>query len=101
MEKKLLRTATILFSGFTIFQIAVFYYSEPIRRMPAPVFNLVGYLLLPGIIVCFILPWSPDLYGSYPALLAFPIAVNSFLYTGLCICLWLLARTICVQPKNL
>ena len=97
MEKK--PQMPVLFLGLTTSQIAFFYYLEP--RMPAPVSNLVLYLLWPGFIVCLILPWSPDIYGAFPAFLAFPIAVNSFLYTGLFICLWLLARTLLVQPKNL
>ena len=59
------------------------------------------YFLWPGIIICLVLPWSPDLYATYPGLLAFPIAVNSLLYTGLLVVVFLLARKLQLQPMSL
>ena len=101
MKKRLVLVFTGIYCAVTIFQIAFFSNSEPINKIFEPVEHLMKYFLWPGIIICMVLPWSPDLYATYPGLLAFPITVNSFLYTGLIVVVFLLARKLRVQPRNL
>ncbi len=101
MKKRFLFILTGMFCVLTILQIALLSNSEPIKKLLAPVEHVMKYFLWPGIVLCLILPWSPDLYATYPGLLAFPITVNSILYTGLCAGAFLLARKLRVQPRSL
>ena len=101
MKKSLLLLLTGIYCGLTIFQIALLSNSEPIKNTFEPVEHLMRYFLWPGIVLCLVLPWSPDLYATRPGLLAFPIAVNSFLYTGVIVVVFLLVRKLRVQSRSL
>ena len=101
MKKKLRVIFMGSFCGLTIFQIAFFSNGESSNKIFEPIEQQIKYLLSPGIIICMVLPWSPDLYATYPGLLAFPLAVNSFLYGGLFVGVFLLVRKLQVQPRSL
>ena len=101
MKKRFLLIFAGSFCVLTIFQIALLSYSEPIKKLLKPVEHLMTYFLWPGIVLCLVLPWSPELYATYPGLLAFPITVNSVLYTGLFACLFMLAKKLRVQLRSI
>ena len=101
MKKSALLMFTGIFCGLTIFQIALLANSDSVKKIFEPVEHLMRYFLWPGIVLCLVLPWSPDLYATHPGLLAFPLAFNSFLYTGLFVVVFLLVRKLRLQPRSL